>query len=183
MPAAHCVWAINGNRQHGRKRHGAPAAGKEKSPPPQGVVEKDRKKPGWRNRSKCCVKNTPAEAGQYPGKSISGPDLVCRYHRKYRQLYQKSGKNRNVPAASRHERHQHPEKAGIKNSDIIYKSQEDRQDILEYINIILFKKAKQNQKYLNCINIVEDTKKRLRANSNYNMTIDNMIMTIWEEIH
>ena len=87
--------------------------GKE-TPPPQGVVEKDRKKPGWRNRSKCCVKNTPAEAGQYPGKSISGPDLVCRYHRKYRQLYQKSGKNRNVPAASRHERHQHPEKAGIK---------------------------------------------------------------------
>ena len=71
----------------------------------------------------------------------------------------------------------------LKNSDIIYKSQEDKQDILEYINIILFKKAKQNQKYLNCINIVEDTKKRLKANSNYNMTIDNMIMTIWEEIH
>ena len=71
----------------------------------------------------------------------------------------------------------------LKNADIIYKSQEDKQDILEYINIILFKKAKQNQKYLNCINIVEDTKKRLRANSNYNMTIDNMIMTIWEEIH
>ena len=71
----------------------------------------------------------------------------------------------------------------LKNADIIYKSQEDKQDILEYINIILFKKAKQNQKYLNCINIVEDTKKRLRANSKYNMTIDNMIMTIWEEIH
>ena len=71
----------------------------------------------------------------------------------------------------------------LKNADIIYKSQEDKQDILEYINIILFKKAKQNQKYLSCINIVEDTKKRLRANSNYNMTIDNMIMTIWEEIH
>lgn len=71
----------------------------------------------------------------------------------------------------------------LKNADIIYKSQEDKQDILEYINIILFKKAKQNQKYLNCINIVEDAKKRLKANSNYNMTIDNMIMTIWEEIH
>ncbi len=71
----------------------------------------------------------------------------------------------------------------LKNADIIYKSQEDKIDILEYINIILFRKSRQNAKYLNCINIIEDTKKRLNANSNYNMTIDNMIMTIWEEIH
>lgn len=71
----------------------------------------------------------------------------------------------------------------LKNADIIYKSQEDKQEILEYINRILFKKARQNEKYLNCISIVEETKKRLKANSNYNMTIDNMIMTIWEEIH
>ena len=71
----------------------------------------------------------------------------------------------------------------LKNADIIYKSQDDKQEILEYINIILFEKSKQNKKYLNCIDIVEDAKKRLKANSNYNMTIDNMIMTIWEEIH
>ena len=71
----------------------------------------------------------------------------------------------------------------LKNADIIYKSQDEKQNILEYINIILFKKSKQNKKYLDCINIVEETKKRLKANSNYNMTIDNMIMTIWEEIH
>lgn len=71
----------------------------------------------------------------------------------------------------------------LKNADIIYKSQEDKIDILEYINIILYRKSRQNAKYLNCINIIEDTKKRLNANSNYNMTIDNMIMTIWEEIH
>ncbi len=71
----------------------------------------------------------------------------------------------------------------IKNANIIYQSQEDKQDILDYMNIILFKKAKENTKYLNCINFVEEAKKRLKANSNYNMTIDNMIMTIWEEIH
>lgn len=71
----------------------------------------------------------------------------------------------------------------LKNADIIYKSQDDKKEILEYINIILFEKSKQNRKYLNCINIVEEAKKRLKANSNYNMTIDNMIMTIWEEIH
>lgn len=71
----------------------------------------------------------------------------------------------------------------FKIADIIYKSQENKQEILEYINIVLFRKAKENVKYLNLINVVEETKKRLKANSNYNMTIDNMIMTIWEEIH
>lgn len=71
----------------------------------------------------------------------------------------------------------------LKLADLIYKSQEEINDVLEYINILLLKKAKENIKYLNSISIVEETKKRLKANSNYNMTIDNMIMTIWEEIH
>ena len=71
----------------------------------------------------------------------------------------------------------------LNTADIIYKSQEDKYDILEYINIILYKKSKNNMNYLNTIGIVEDAKKRLKANSNYNMTIDNLIMTIWEEIH
>lgn len=71
----------------------------------------------------------------------------------------------------------------LKKADIIYKNQDEIEEILEYINIILLKKAKENIKYLNCINTVEEAKKRLNASSNYNMTIDNMIMTIWEEIH
>ena len=71
----------------------------------------------------------------------------------------------------------------LKQADIIYKSQDEKEEILEYLNIVLFNKAKTNNKYLGCINIVEETKKRLNANSNYNMTIDNMIMSIWEEIH
>ncbi len=71
----------------------------------------------------------------------------------------------------------------LKNADIIYKSQDDKQEILEYIEIILFNKIRKNIKFLNCINYVEEAKKRLKANSNYNMTIDNMIITIWEEIH
>lgn len=71
----------------------------------------------------------------------------------------------------------------LKEAEIIYKSQEDKEDILEYMNIIFYKKIKENTKYINCINIIEQTKKRLKANSNYNMSIDNMIMSIWEEIH
>ena len=71
----------------------------------------------------------------------------------------------------------------LKKADIIYKSQEDRIDILEAINVILFKLSKQDIRYLNCIDIVEDTSKRLSANANYNMCIDNMIFRIWEEMH
>ena len=71
----------------------------------------------------------------------------------------------------------------LKRADIIYKSQEDRIDILEAINVILFKLSKQDIRYLNCIEIVEDTAKRLNANVNYNMCIDNMIFRIWEEMH
>ena len=71
----------------------------------------------------------------------------------------------------------------LKKADIIYKSPEDKNDILESMNVILFKKSKQDIRYLNCIGIVEDTKKRLNTNGNYNMCIDNMLFKIWEEMH
>lgn len=71
----------------------------------------------------------------------------------------------------------------LKKADIIYKSQEDKFEVLEYMNIICYNKSKEDIKYLNCIEIIEDTKKRLKANSNYNMCIDNMLFKIWEEMH
>ena len=48
---------------------------------------------------------------------------------------------------------------------------------------LLLKKAKTNFLYTNCIKIVEDTKKRLKQNSNYDMCIDNMLFNMWEEIN
>lgn len=71
----------------------------------------------------------------------------------------------------------------LKKSDIIYKSQDDKFEILEYINVILFEKAKEDFRYLNSIDIVEETKKRLKANSNYNMCMDNMLFSLWEEMN
>ncbi len=71
----------------------------------------------------------------------------------------------------------------LKKADIIYKSQDEKNDILEGMNVILFKKSRQDIRYLNCIQIVEDTKKRLNTNANYNMCIDNMLFKIWEEMH
>ena len=71
----------------------------------------------------------------------------------------------------------------LKKADIIYKSQDEKNDILEGMNVILFKKSRQDIRYLNCIQIVEETKKRLNTNANYNMCIDNMLFKIWEEMH
>ena len=68
-------------------------------------------------------------------------------------------------------------------TEIIYKSTDDISEILDYMNILFFEKAKENISYINCIQIVEQAKKRLKSNSNYNMTIDNLIMQIWEEIN
>ena len=70
----------------------------------------------------------------------------------------------------------------VQASEILYKSKEDINDILDYINIILLKMAKENYLYTNCIKIVENTKKRLAQNANYDMSIDDMLFKMWEEI-
>ena len=70
----------------------------------------------------------------------------------------------------------------IKKLDILYTSKDEILDMLDYINIILLKKAKEDVKYTNCIEIVENTKKRINQNANYDMSIDNMLFNIWEEV-
>ena len=70
----------------------------------------------------------------------------------------------------------------VQASEILYKSKENISDILDYINIILLKMAKENYLYTNCIKIVENTKKRLAQNANYDMSIDDMLFKMWEEI-
>ncbi|MBR3002464.1 MAG: hypothetical protein IKF38_02730 [Clostridia bacterium] len=66
---------------------------------------------------------------------------------------------------------------------IIYESKEEIYSILEYINVILLNLARTNYKYTKCIEIVENTKERLKNNGNYDMCIDNMLFNMWEEIN
>lgn len=68
-------------------------------------------------------------------------------------------------------------------SEEIYKSKEEIQNILEYMNVLSLELSKQKIQYINCINIIEETKKRLRANSNYDMCIDYLLFNIWEEVN
>lgn len=69
----------------------------------------------------------------------------------------------------------------LNNSEVLYKAKEEIYDILEYINILLLN-TKEIEK-IKCIKYVEEAKRRLSSSSNYDMTIDNLLIKIWEEIN
>lgn len=71
----------------------------------------------------------------------------------------------------------------LKLKEELAQNKEDIYFILEYINAILKDLSMNDSKYLNCIFIVEQTKDRLKRNNNFDMTIDNLLLKIWEEIN
>lgn len=70
-------------------------------------------------------------------------------------------------------------------ADVLYKSKDNIIDLLDYFNIVFLNKLRSTneEKYINSIEIVETTKKRLSSNANYDMCIDNLLLKIWEEFH
>ena len=73
----------------------------------------------------------------------------------------------------------------LNSSEVLYKNKDNINEILEYINTIFFNKLTKdnNKNYLNCITIIEDTKRKLKVNSNFDMSIDSMLFRIWEELN
>ena len=67
----------------------------------------------------------------------------------------------------------------ITMSEEIYNEKEEINSLLEYMNILALKLSKEDFRYINSVDIIEDTKKRLKANSNYDMCIDNLLFNIW----
>lgn len=65
---------------------------------------------------------------------------------------------------------------------IIY-DKENIYDILDYIIVCLYSKQKKNEKYLDCIKYVNKCLSRIKANSNFDMSIDDMLFGMWEEIN
>ncbi len=70
-------------------------------------------------------------------------------------------------------------------SDILYQSKDNISNLLEYMNIIFMDKLIDNYniRYINCVKIIEQTKKRLSSNANYDMCIDNLLLKMWEEFN
>ena len=71
------------------------------------------------------------------------------------------------------------------NAEILYKSKDTINNLLDYFNVIFFNKLRKTNeiKYINSIKIVELTKNRLSANANYDMCIDNLLLKISEEFN
>ena len=71
----------------------------------------------------------------------------------------------------------------LQQKELLCEKKEDIYNILDYLNVLFKDLAKTNTKYSNCIFVVEQTKERLKKNSNFDMTIDNLLLQIWEEIN
>lgn len=69
----------------------------------------------------------------------------------------------------------------INKIDILYKGEKNIFEILEYINVILYKNIVKDKKNIQYIAYVEETKKRIQANANYNMCIDKLLINIWKK--
>ena len=69
--------------------------------------------------------------------------------------------------------------------EILYKSKEIINDLLDYMIVIIYEYINKNKdyrvKFLNLIAIIEDTKNRIVLNNNYDMCIDNLLLKMWEE--
>ncbi len=69
----------------------------------------------------------------------------------------------------------------IHRLEVLYQNKENIEEILDYITILFSKKAKTKPHYIQYIETIEEVKKNLKFNSNYDMSIDNILLNIWEE--
>lgn len=60
---------------------------------------------------------------------------------------------------------------------------EETIDNLNYMIVSLYSKAKEEKRYIDCIFYVNEAIQKLRANCNFKMTIDSMIISMWEELN
>lgn len=71
----------------------------------------------------------------------------------------------------------------VNKADFIYSNKDEKIDILDYMEVILIDISKEINKYAKTIEIIEQTKKKLQANANYDMSIDDMLFKIWETVN
>lgn len=71
----------------------------------------------------------------------------------------------------------------LNNAEILYSSKDDIINLLDFLNIIFFEKCKTNIKCSKAVSIIEKTKKKIISNNNFDMSIDYMLIHIWEECY
>ncbi len=95
------------------------------------------------------------------------------------QIYEKKDIYQTIEKVFDHVENYHIVNA-IKELEILYKEKELINDILDYINVIFLNKAKENIIYIDYMEKVEETKKKISLNCNYDMSIDSLLFSIWK---
>ena len=65
----------------------------------------------------------------------------------------------------------------------MFKQKEEARGTLDYINLLFYNLVKKDIRYANCMKAAEKAKEKLTKNNNYDVTIDNFLLTIWEELN
>ena len=67
------------------------------------------------------------------------------------------------------------------DAKIIY-DKDNINEILDYLIVCLFNLAKEKREYLECIKHVNECSTRLKANANFDMSMDRLVFKMWEEV-
>ena len=72
----------------------------------------------------------------------------------------------------------------LNNAEILYNNKEDILEILDYMIFLLYKRILENKsiRIINIIEEIEKTKKRIISNSNFDMSIDNLLFNITDNM-
>ena len=70
-----------------------------------------------------------------------------------------------------------------RKAEVLYQSKDNILDLLDYMNVVFYEKllVEKDMRYTKAVSIVEEAKKRIITNSNYDMSIDNLLLKLWEE--
>lgn len=73
----------------------------------------------------------------------------------------------------------------ISQNEFFYTNKDDINLMLDYVYVLLYKKINNNNvsAAVNAMSYVEEAKNKLKYSNNYDMTIDNMLIKIWEEFN
>ena len=69
-------------------------------------------------------------------------------------------------------------------AQVLYDAKENVIPLLDYMEVVLYELLKKENKlcYANGVHEIEQTKQRILSNANYDMSIDNMLLKLWEEL-
>ena len=64
----------------------------------------------------------------------------------------------------------------------IFYDKDNINEILDYLIVCLFNLPKEKREYLECIKHVNECSTRLKANANFDMSMDRLVFKMWEEV-